>query len=115
MAYRAWNENASIAQLRSVAELIGTVWSLTKTRCAAHHQIRIKSPRGHDHTVAVAVRTEELLRDITMTSGVMTATKMGTGIVIGIETEIVIVVETDTPPTEETTIDDDNTVDVLDG
>lgn len=50
-----------------------------------------------------------------MTSGVMTATKMGTGIVIGIETEIVIVVETDTPPTEETTIDDDDTVDVLDG
>lgn len=111
MAYRVWNENASTAQLRAVADLTGTVWSLTKTRCAAHHQIWTKSPRGHGHTVAVAVavQTKELLQGI-----MMTATKMGTGIVIEVETEILIVVETDIPPTEETTIDDDDTVDVLD-
>ncbi|RAO67174.1 uncharacterized protein BHQ10_003186 [Talaromyces amestolkiae] len=114
VAYRVWNENASTAQLTTVADLTGTVWSLTKMRCAAHHQIGSKSPRGHGHTVAVAVRTEGLLQGITMTSGVMTATKMGTGIVIEIETEILSVIETDIPPTEETTIDDDDTVDVLD-
>lgn len=107
-AYRVWNENASTAQLRTVAGLTGTAWSLTKTRCAAHHQIGVRNRRGHGHTVAVAARTEELLRDVTMTNGVMTATKTGTGIVI------VIVVETDTPPTEETTIDDDDQIDVLD-
>lgn len=114
VAYRVWNENASTAQLTTVADLTGTVWSLTKMRCAAHHQIGSKSPRGHGHTVAVAVRTEGLLQGITMTSGVMTATKMGIGIVIEIETEILSVIETDIPPTEETTIDDDDTVDVLD-
>lgn len=101
MAYRVSNENANTAQPKIVAGLTGMAWFLIKMRCAARRQIEDKSPRGRGHTVAVVVLTE---RDVTMTRGVMTASKMGTGIVI----EIVIAVETDIPPTQETTIDDDD-------
>lgn len=113
VAYRVSSGSASTAQLKTEAGLTDTVWFLIKTRCAAHRQIGVKSPHGHGHTVAVAVLTEEVPRDATMTSGVMTASKIGTGIVIETETEIVIAVETDIPPTEETTIDDDDKLDVF--
>jgi hypothetical protein len=112
VVYRVSNGNASTAQLKLVAGLTGTVWFLIKTRCAAHRQIGLKSPRGCGHTVAVAVLTEEVLQDVMVTSGVMTATEMGTGTAIKIETEIAI--ETNIPPTGGTTIDDDDKPDVLD-
>jgi hypothetical protein len=113
VAYRVSNENASTAQPKTVVGLTGTAWFLIKTRCAAHRQIGVKSPRGRGHTVAVAVLTEKLLRDVTMTNGVMTASEMGTGTATEIETEIVIVAETDIPPTGETTIDDDDNLNTL--
>lgn len=112
MAYRVSNENANTAQLKIVAGLTGTAWFLIKTRCAARRQIEVKSRRGRGHTAAVAALTGEALQDVMMTSGVMTGSKMGTG--IEIEIEIVIVVETNISPTEETTIDDDDKLDVLD-
>lgn len=114
MAYRVSNENANTAQLKIVAGLTGTAWFLIKTRCAARRQIEVKSRRGRGHTAAVAALTGEALQDVMMTSGVMTSSKMGTGIVTEIEIEIVIVVETNISPTEETTIDDDDKLDVLD-
>ncbi|PCH07127.1 Nucleotide-binding, alpha-beta plait [Penicillium occitanis (nom. inval.)] len=115
VAYRVSNENANTAQLKIVAGLTGTAWFLIKTRCAAHHQIEVKSRRGRGHTAAVAALTGEVLQDVMMTSGVMTGSKMGTGIVTEIETEIVIVIvfKTSIPPTEETTVDDDDKPDVL--
>ncbi|GAM43512.1 hypothetical protein TCE0_050r18384 [Talaromyces pinophilus] len=115
VAYRVSNENANTAQLKIVAGLTGTAWFLIKTRCAAHRQIEVKSRRGRGHTAAVAALTGEVLQDVMMTSGVMTGSKMGTGIVTEIETEIVIVIvfKTSIPPTEETTVDDDDKPDVL--
>ncbi|KUL86793.1 hypothetical protein ZTR_04865 [Talaromyces verruculosus] len=110
VAYRVSNENANTAQLKIVAGLTGMAWFLIKTRCVARRQIEDKSPRGRGHTVAVVVLTG---RDVTMTRGVMTASKMGTGIVIESEIEIVIAVETDIPPTQETTKDDDDKLYVL--